>query len=270
YGDSFAHAATGAVHANFVMDQTMYLAVFGMLAVAGAASARRLVGLRIAEAARAAREEERTLMVAGLAHELRNPLASLHGAAQLLGERGGGDARLAGMVLADAARLNGVLEGFLRDARPFPLAPRAADLAALARGFCAEQSRLRPDAPVECRVHAAPVVAFTDPDAIRQILLNLVRNARQYQPAGRPARLGLAVSGGGAEFRVEDDGPGVPEAERSRLFEPYRSTSATGAGIGLAVSRRIARELGGDLWHEPLDPGARFVLAVGGTPGGDA
>ena len=105
-----------------------------------------------------------------------------------------------------------------------------------------------------------PVVS--DSEAIRQILLNLVQNARRFQIAGKPVRISFEAHGEAAEVRVEDDGAGVSEDKRHRLFEPFFTTSTKGTGLGLAISRKIARELGGELYHEALQPGSRFVLVV--------
>jgi signal transduction histidine kinase len=267
YGDSFEHAFSGKVHANFLADQAIYLVVFGFLTVVAAVNVRRLVNLLVAEGERAGREQERALMAAGLAHEIRNPLGGIYGAAQLLAEEGRGSALFTDMILTDARRLNGVVQGFLHYARPFPIHPEEVDLAELAREFCREQNRLQPERSVEFSCRATGLSARTDEEAVRQILLNLTQNARRYQPPGRPIRLVVEAGASGVVMRVEDDGPGVPETLRARLFEPFGSFSPGGTGLGLSLSRRIARELGGDLTHEPLHPGARFVLTMPAFPG---
>jgi signal transduction histidine kinase len=78
--------------------------------------------------------------------------------------------------------------------------------------------------------------------------------------------LRLERADGVAELRVEDDGPGVPEDQRSRLFEPFFTTSTKGTGLGLAISRKIAREMGGELYYESLEPGACFTLVLRPLP----
>jgi signal transduction histidine kinase len=167
------------------------------------------------------------------------------------------------MILSEARRLADVVEGFLRFARPFPVKPEEVDLVALSMAFCREQSRLFPQSPVECALPSAPLRARTDPEALRQILLNLVQNARRHQVPGAPVRIGLAGGEGARrEFRVEDDGPGVAIELRANLFEPYRTSSPGGHGLGLALSRRIARALGGDLTYQPLSAGSRFILTI--------
>src|SRR5690606_23564265 len=97
---------------------------------------------------------------------------------------------------------------------------------------------------------------------VRQVLLNLVENARRYQREGHPVRVRLTGNPEEAILSVEDDGPGVPEALRERLFVPFQTASAGGSGLGLALSRKIAREIGGELSYHPLHPGARFALLL--------
>lgn len=262
YGDSIGHAYAGRVHFDFLVDTGLYLLMFGVLTVVAAFNARRLVTLRVAEGERAAREEERALMAAGLAHEIRNPLGGIYGAAQVLRERAEWLPRFVDMILADARRLNGVVEGFLRYARPFPVRPAAVDVAALAEEFAREQSRLHPDVAVDCARETPSASARTDREAVLQILLNLVRNARRVQPPGRAVLIRVGERAGHIEVRVEDDGPGVPESARSHLFIPFRSGHADGNGIGLAISRRMARALGGELEYVPGRSGACFVLRI--------
>jgi signal transduction histidine kinase len=155
-----------------------------------------------------------------------------------------------------------VVEGFLRYARPYPVSLEEVDPISLAADFCREQSALFPDLPVACEMPAGSLRARTDPKAVRQILLNLVQNARRHQVPGIPVRLHLGAGEGRLMFRVEDDGSGVAPELRAGLFEPFRSSSPGGNGLGLALSRRIARALGGELVHESLSPGSRFVLTL--------
>jgi signal transduction histidine kinase len=262
YGNSIAHATSAGIHAKYMVDEILYLVCFGMLLMAVSINARRLIGLRVAERERAAREEERSLMAAGLAHEIKNPLAGLYGAAQVLKEQGRSDPRLMDIILGDARRLVDVVEDFMRDARPYSIRPEPVDAVALAKEFCAEQTGLFPERPIACILPEVAAPLRTDPVAVRQILINLVQNARRYQASGAPVRFGIIPRGDQLEFHVEDDGPGVEPDLRASLFEPIRPGRPDGNGLGLALSRRIARALGGELSYEPLTPGSRFVLSL--------
>jgi len=107
---------------------------------------------------------------------------------------------------------------------------------------------------------------------VRQALVNLVDNALKYGDAGQVIRLGGERHGECVRISVEDDGPGVPEAERKRVFEPYtrlpsdQVSERTGTGLGLAVVRRIAEACGGRVWIENgTTRGARVVLELRAT-----
>jgi signal transduction histidine kinase len=108
--------------------------------------------------------------------------------------------------------------------------------------------------------------ALTDPSRLRQILEHLVENAVKYAPPETTIRLDWRMAEGGIRVGVEDEGPGIPEEWRERIFEPYarREThTARGSGIGLYAARRLAESVGARLWCEPANGhGARFVIAL--------
>jgi signal transduction histidine kinase len=114
----------------------------------------------------------------------------------------------------------------------------------------------------------------TDPSAVEQILFNLVDNAVKYAASATDRRIEVRtrLSGRRLQLSVRDFGPGLSQAARKRLFQPFSKSaveaarSAPGVGLGLALSRRLARSLGGDLAHDPkVSPGACFVYGVGPT-----
>ncbi len=202
-------------------------------------------------------------VAAGLAHELRNPLASLSGSIELLrGQVPEGERRLLDIALRETARLNDLVTGFLEFARPPPPRREPADLADLlgetldvftndpaAAGVRLERA-LR-TAPVEC-----------DPGQIRQVAWNLLRNAAQaVAPAGGRVRVTCATEQGGATFEIADDGPGIAEEELARLFLPFHSTKPGGSGLGLAIVQRIVDAHGGHVSVQSAPgEGARFQV----------
>ena len=115
---------------------------------------------------------------------------------------------------------------------------------------------------------ALPVTA--DRDALEQIVLNLLDNAAKYAADGREVTVALTPrSGGGAEVRVADRGPGVPTEHRERIFEKFHrvddalTAEKTGAGLGLSIARQLARGLGGGLRYVPRSGGgAEFILVL--------
>jgi signal transduction histidine kinase len=110
-------------------------------------------------------------------------------------------------------------------------------------------------------------IASVDDDALRQILLNLLDNAVKYGPAGQEIRVGAAPVGAGVRIWVEDEGPGIPPADRERIWQRFFRLSAhkestiAGTGIGLTVVRDLVSLHGGRSWVEPGErSGARFVV----------
>ena len=210
-------------------------------------------------------------VAAGLAHELRNPLASMMGSVELLRQSPGmavDDLRLTGIVLREAGRLEELVTQFLAYARPaepqrlrVDLAGVVADtVAVFANDPAAEQVTL-----VQ-RLEPAPVHA--DPDQLRQVLWNLLRNAAEAVAAGggagREVRVSTAAEpGGGAVLRVEDQGPGIAPSDLERLFLPFFTTKRQGTGLGLATVHRIVDAHGGTVVAESgIGPGAgaRFTV----------
>lgn len=185
-------------------------------------------------------------MAAGLAHELRNPLAAISGAVELLQRNDDGvDPRLQQIVLREIERLNRLVEDFLAYAKPAPPELRATDLRALAEELLevVRQDRMG-KTPV--RLDAPPtLVADVDPEQLRQVLWNLLRNALESSPPEQPVTLRLSEVADGVCIEVLDRGPGLSEAARQRLFEPFHTTKSGGSGLGLAVVRRIVDGHGG-------------------------
>ncbi|HQR30971.1 MAG TPA: ATP-binding protein [Anaeromyxobacteraceae bacterium] len=200
-------------------------------------------------------------LAAGVAHEINNPLAVILGYVRLMRKKAEGPlAEELRIVEEEAVRARDIVEGLLDLSRPLPDPSPRVDL----RELCDEVAeRVAGALPGEGAVIAveghgeAPGV----PSKLRQVLVNLVRNATEA--AGPGGRVTVRVSAGGATARVEveDDGPGIGEGAAARLFEPFFTTKARGTGLGLAVSRAIARAHGGDVTGEARLPrGARFTL----------
>jgi len=220
-------------------------------------------------------------VAAGLAHELRNPLASMMGAVELLARTVADspeDARLLGIVQREGGRLATLVSDFLEYARP--RAPRrvACDLSAVVAdtldAFANDPAAQR----VEVRRALEPAPASCDPDQIRQVLWNLLVNAAhaargRLEGADERALAGTVrvtcapSAAGGARLEVEDDGPGIPAADRHRLFTPFFTTRQGGTGLGLATVHAIVDAHGGVVAVES-EPGrgARFVVQLPPAP----
>ncbi|MBE4747319.1 HAMP domain-containing protein [Corallococcus sp. ZKHCc1 1396] len=203
-------------------------------------------------------------LAAGVAHEINNPLGVILGYVRLLQRRAEGTlAEDLRVVEEEAVRCQDIVEGLLDLSRPGrgPVAPVAL------REACEEVvARLRESAllgPVTVEVHGEGV-AWAQPSRLRQVLLNLVKNAAEAAGEGGRVEVRLDVDGvRGARVAVSDSGPGMTAEARARLFEPFFTTRPTGTGLGLAVSQAIAEAHGGriDVDVGPLG-GARFTLSL--------
>jgi two-component system sensor histidine kinase HydH len=209
------------------------------------------------------REHERRLaglgeMSAVLAHEIKNPLASLKGNAQLLAEQlpaGERPRQKADRVVAEAVRLESLVHDLLGFVRTGELQRAPVDPGALVAEVAAAV-----DPAITVDAAGAPPSFALDPGRMRQVLANLLDNAVH---AGGPVRAKVAGAGGRLVVEVTDHGPGVPAANRDRVFEPFFTTGTHGTGLGLAVARRIVELHAGTLTVDDADGGgARFRVDI--------
>ena len=213
---------------------------------------------------------------AAIAHEIRNPLASISGCVELLAKRtqeGAEERQLTDIVVREVDRLNGLVEEFLEYARPIQVSRRRFSLTELV-GEVVQMAtidvRISDGIIIETMHHAAgELILDSDPQRIRQVLVNLVRNGCQAMERGGRLRITtsrMAFGSGGSPYvavQVDDTGPGLTEEVRQNLFEPFFTTKQSGTGLGLATSYRIVSELGGVLLADNAPGGgARFVLMM--------
>jgi two-component system sensor histidine kinase HydH len=206
-------------------------------------------------------------MSAVLAHEIRNPLASLKGHAQLLAERlaaGSPERHKADRVVHEATRLETLAGNLLEFARTGALHPVAADPAALLREAAAETG---PEV-VDCAVASAPSSWRLDEEGMRRALANVLRNAVQASPPGARVEAAVSREHGRLVYTVRDHGPGFAPGQIAQLFDPFYTTRASGTGLGLAVAQRMVRLHGGTI-HAENDPagGARVRISIPETRG---
>jgi len=208
---------------------------------------------------------------ATFAHEIGTPLNTMSGHFQLLREdlRGLGAPEAAHrveVVLGQVERVVGIVRAWQTGgAWPHP-AIKPVSLTLLAQRVLEFMEPSINAAGVSASLDdgaVPPVRARADAGLVEQILLNLIKNALEALPHGGAIRLAAGSDGRTAWLTITDSGPGMSEAVRKQLFHPFTTTKGPlGTGLGLAVSRRLARALGGDLVHEPTQSGTRWRLSL--------
>jgi two-component system sensor histidine kinase HydH len=224
----------------------------------------RLLGQR--EAVERGLEHERRLAALGemsavMAHEIRNPLASLKGHTQLLTELLAPESReraKAELVLDEALRLERLTTDLLDFVRPQDVARTQAVPAELVRSAVAQM-----DHPaMEFDDAGASETWSLDGPRMQRALLNLLRNAVQASPQ-RPVRVFLRREAGHLVLLVRDEGPGIAPGEETAIFEPFKTTRVRGTGLGLAIARGIVEAHGGSISaRNHPDGGAEFRVTI--------
>jgi PAS domain S-box-containing protein len=248
-----------------------------IFAVVDPAGAQRGVGVVIRDVT-AERDLVRTKdeLVSVVSHELRTPLASVVGFAELLRTRELSEAQrqqFLTVILEEGRRLTALINDFLDlqrmesgrqeiTARPLALPDLLAQ--------CVEAAGEDPSRPVELELPSRLPDVRADSDRIRQVMANLLSNARKYSPAGGTVRVSAAEADGQVIVSVADEGLGLPPDALSHLFEKFFRVdnsdrrSITGTGLGLAISRKIVDAHGGRIWAESegLGRGSRFSFSL--------
>ncbi len=247
--------------------------VVGMIGVCQDLSAIKQMEQRVRQADRLAAVGR---LSANMAHEIRNPLASISGAVETLVKLVPQDAscsRLADIVLSESERLNHLVRDFLEYARPAPMRPIPVDLAeVLDEVLLLVEHRSLPSNLTLIRQYPESLPARVDPQQFRQALWNLCINAVQSMPDGGELRVGscrLPDHGRPAwlQIWVADTGCGIPDEHLPHVFEPFYSTKPEGSGLGLALVYRVLQDHGGqvEVRSRPGE-GTTFTLTLPAGP----
>ena len=207
---------------------------------------------------------------ASIAHEIRNPLGAISHAAQLLAESPSldkPDQRLTDIIQTHSKRMNGVIENVLELSRRRSPEPRRLAMREWLETFTVQFRETR-DAPAEIEVEVLDDEATVniDPSQLGQVLTNLVANGIRYseKATGRAwirLEAGIDAASERPYLNIIDEGPGVPEAQRQHLFEPFFTTEESGTGLGLYISRELCEANQVQLGYQALDPaGSCFRL----------
>jgi len=207
---------------------------------------------------------------ANMAHEIRNPLASISGAVEALARDLPPDhtrGQLVEIVLRESARLNQIVGDFLEYARPAPMAPIEINMAEiLDEVLLLIEHRALPANLKVSREYGEALPVRADPQRLRQAVWNLCLNAVQAMPDGGELRVGahsLRERGGHLQISITDTGQGIAETDLPHIFEPFFSTKPEGSGIGLALVYRVVEEHGGSIEvRSRVGEGTTFFLAL--------
>jgi len=192
-------------------------------------------------------------MASGIAHEIRNPLASMAGSIQILRDElplTPDQSQLMDIVLRESDRLNGTIRSFLAFARPQRSAMADLDLRLILR----DTARLLENSTEVSGQHAVvvdeppdPVMYHADEAQIRQIVWNLATNGLRAMPSGGELRLCVSATASEVIVGVQDEGVGIAPEEMDEIFQPFRGTFQRGTGLGLSIVHRIASDYGGEV-----------------------
>lgn len=228
--------------------------------------------LETAESAALAAEQRMRAFVSDAAHELRTPVAGIRAAADALVRADGWSEereRLAVLVVQESLRAGRLIQDMLLMARldeGLAVRTEPVDVSSIAGAVLERQRLRRPGIVLALRSDAAVPPADGDPDRLEQIVANLVENAGRF--ARSRVDVVVEATPSGVSLTVDDDGPGVAESERERVFDRLvrlddaRNRADGGAGLGLPIARGLARAQGGDLVCLPRDGGARFRVVL--------
>jgi two-component system sensor histidine kinase PilS (NtrC family) len=212
-------------------------------------------------------------MASGIAHEIRNPLASLSGSMQVLRQELRLDTeqkRLMEIALKETDRLNGIVTAFLMYARPMPLNRKSCDLHLLLNEtlqLLKTNEVIRHGVEVVADWESRPLPILADPDRIKQVFWNLYLNACEAMPRGGRLRLCTRLIPNGnrqtVEVSVEDEGEGIPPEHLDKIFQPFFTTKDRGSGLGLALVHRVVEQHEGSVRVESAKgKGTRMVVRL--------
>jgi len=206
-------------------------------------------------------------MAARVAHEVRNPLNAITGAAHYLSTEYRDDetiGKFTSLINRQATRVNQVASDLLSFSRPMRLRPGDVNINGVleqALDSLLEQARSQ---GITAEINLFPDIPLIKADEfqIEQALLNIVRNAIEAMPGGGTLRVSTAVSDGGrrVEVLIQDTGQGIPDSDKSRIFQSFFTTKIKGTGLGLTIVQRVLKHHGGEIFIEQPEGGGTRVL----------
>jgi nitrogen fixation/metabolism regulation signal transduction histidine kinase len=207
-------------------------------------------------------------LAAGVAHEIRNPLGAIRGFVELLDRRLGDDKRGHGIVtnvLKEIVALNNIVTDFLtfaRDPAPVPTPTDTARLIQEAIQVAVPEPEPGETAKATVQLTLADAMpqVILDEGQVKKALVNVMQNGINAMGGEGVLNVEAIPEHGGITFRISDSGPGIPEAVRDKIFNPFFTTRAEGTGLGLSIVNKVVQSHGGRIQVENTQQGARFTL----------
>jgi two-component system sensor histidine kinase PilS (NtrC family) len=198
-------------------------------------------------------------MAAGIAHEIRNPLAAMRGSVEILRSHlslSGPDERLLDILIRESDRLNRFVEDFLAFAKPASCVRAPMDLSAQlhdATLLLKNSPEVRDKYVVELHAEPGPIPILGDANKLRQVFWNLAQNAFRAMPSGGTLTITAAKAPEGGEVKFRDTGRGMNEEQKAQLFQPFHSSFAGGTGLGLSIIFQIIEEHRGKIHFDSAE-----------------
>ncbi len=205
----------------------------------------------------------------GIAHELRNPLASIRGSLEVLKERGhfsDEGEKLVGVIIKESERLNRIIEDFLKYAREKRKEVKYEDLGQILDEvwvLLKHQGRWPTGIKLSREISQPKIMLNMDPEQIKQVFYNLFINSLEAMPQGGQVSVAISEQPECVMIKVKDTGSGIRAEEQDKVFQRFYSTKSYGLGIGLAITRRIVEEHGGRIkLHSVPGEGAEVTVVL--------
>lgn len=209
-------------------------------------------------------------MAAVIAHEVKNPLAAVRGAVQVIGSRlpsASSDAAIVKEIIARIDALNDLIQDLLVFARPPAPRPSAIDLERMLESVITLLTRDPANAQVAVEVRGSVPPIAADPNLLLIVFQNFLINSAQAMQGRGTITITLAAGGGWHHVTIADTGPGIPTEIRANLFRPFKTTKARGTGLGMATAKRLIDLHGGHLEVASPEGGGTTITAH--LPSGD-
>ena len=225
---------------------------------------------RLREATALARLGE---MAAVIAHEVKNPLAAVRGAVQVIGSRLGGqgnDGAIIKEIIARLDALNDLIQDLLVFARPPAPKPVAVDVRSLIESVATLLKRDPAFQSLDVAITGSTPPALADPNLLTIAVQNLLINSAQALQGKGDIRVTLSADGPSIRIAIADSGPGIPAEIRAALFRPFKTTKARGTGLGMATAKRLVESQSGQIEvQSPAAGGTIVTLIVPAAASGD-